>query len=241
MGRKVLTCLLLLLPLVPGVCQSRADTSFLNAARNNAVALYEQALRSQSRIYNGSKYVAPEHTLEQHPFFSSVDWLVGAAFYDGEYFENIALMYDLQTGALITEHLPSGHPIQLVREKVKYFSIGGHYFERIENDSVSNSLPRSGFYDILYQGETRVVARRQKLMREQIIASVIERSFDERTRHFLYKNGVYFPLKGKSSLLKVLADKKTELKRFIKQNRLRLSSDREVLFKSVAEFYDTLK
>jgi hypothetical protein len=145
MGRKVLTCLLFLLPATPGFSQSGADTSFSNVARKNAVALYEHALRSQSRLYNGSKYVAPNHTLEEHPFFSSDDWLVGAAFYDGEYFENIALMYDLHNGALITEHLPSGQPIQLVSEKLKYFSIGRHYFERIENDSVSNPLPRSGF------------------------------------------------------------------------------------------------
>ena len=240
MGKKIVVSLLVVLPVL-GVCQSGADTSFVTIARKNAVALYEQALGSQSRLYNGSRYFAPEHSLEEHPFFYSEDWLIGAAFYDGEYFENIALMYDLHKSVLITEHGPSGHPIQLVPGRLQHFSIAGHYFERIENDSVSNSLPQSGFYNILYPGETRVIARRQKLLREQISGSNVETFFDERTRYFVYKNGVYFPIKNKASLMKVLGDKKSELKRFIKQNKVRFSLDREVLFKSVAEFYDSRK
>lgn len=241
MGRKLLIWLLIILPVVPGASQPGMDTSFVAAALKNTVALYDEALGSQSRLYNGARYVAPEYSLEEHPFYHSDDWLVGAALYDGEYFENIALMYDIQSGTLITEHLPSGHPIRLVKGKLQNFTIAGHYFERIENDAVSNSLPQTGFYDILYAGETRVIARRQKLVREQISAAQIERFYDERTRWFILRNGVYFPLRNKTSLLKVLADKKTELKRFIRKDRDRFSIDREALFKSVAEFYDSLK
>ena len=233
-------CLLLLIPFW-SVAQQGADTSFLTRAKENTVMLHHRALGVQSRLYNGSKYLAPDHTLDEHPFFASEDWVTGSVFYDGEYFEDIPLMYDLYSGALVTEHVPSGHPIQLVRTKLKQFSIGKHYFERIENESVSNSLPQSGFYEVLYAGETKVIARRQKLLREEINAQVIDRFFDERNRYFVQKNGVFFPVKNKTSLLKALSNRKTELKRYIKENRARFWPDRELLFKSVAEYYDTLK
>lgn len=240
MGRTLRLSLLLLYA-TPAVCQSTADTAFIARAKEHLISIHSQALGAQSRLYNGSKYAAPQHTLEEHPFFESDDWLTGAAFYDGEYFGDIPLMYDCYNEALITEHGPSGHPIQLVRTKLKYFSIAGHSFERIENESVSNSLPRTGFYDVLHPGNTKLIARRQKLLREEIEASLIERYFDVRNRYYLYRNGVYLPVKNKSTIIRILSDRKTELKRFIKQNHLRFSVDRELLLKSTAEYYDTLQ
>jgi len=220
--------------------QTVQDTAFLSVAKQNTFEVYQQALRAQARLYNGSRYVAPQHTLEEHPFFMSEDWITGSVFYDGEYFQEVPLMYDLSSSVLITEHYPSGHPIQLVGAKLDHFSVAGHHFEKIENESVANSLPQTGFYDVLYAGETKLVARRLKFMREQIVSTTVERSFEEKNRYFIFKNGVFFPVKSRASVLKVMGDKKPEMKRFLNQNRLLLSQDRELLMKRMAEYYDTL-
>ena len=241
MGRKSFICILLLISGPTAFSQPAKDTTFITVAVQNAVKLYRNALGAQARLYNGSKYDAPDHTLEQHPYFFSEDWLEGDVFYDGEYFAKIPIMFDLHNRQLITEHHPSGHAIQLVPEKLLRFSIAGHFFEKIENEAVANSLPRTGYYDILYSGETKVVAQREKMLREQIENTEIERFFEEKNRYFIFKNGVFNPVKSKSSVLKLLADKKPDLRKFLKQQRVSFSADRELAMKRLAEYYDTLK
>jgi hypothetical protein len=233
--------ILLFLSCTYGRPQSRTDTTFLISAKENALQLHQQALRSQARLYNGSKYRAPQQTFEEHPNLASEDWITGSVFYDGELFQDVSLIYDVTTDVLVTDHFPSGHPIQLISDKIDYFTLGNRLFERIGVESVNNSLPRTGFYEILYDGATKVVALRQKLRREKIESTRVFVLYESRDRYFLFRNGVFFPVKSKSSILKLLEDRKQELKRFIKQRNLLISSNRELTLKSLAEYYDTLQ
>lgn len=241
MKHKIVIGLFLLAPCAFSVAQPGQAIAFLPEAKQNVINRYQQTLGAQARLYNGSKYRAPQHTLEEHPYFASEDWVMGSVYYDGERFDDVPLMYDLFQGVLVTEHYPSGHPIQLVYGKLQRFSIAGHNFEKIENETVGNSLPRSGFYDILYPGPTRVVARRQKQKREEIDAGGMERTYDERNRYYIFKNGVFFQVKSKSSVRKLMTDKKQEIKRYLKQHRAPFSLDRESMLKKTAEYYDSLK
>lgn len=238
---KILIGLFLLAPGGFSLAQPGPDVAFLAAAKQHAINRYNQALAAQARLYNGSKYRAPEHTLEEHPYFFSEDWVMGTVHYDGDVFEDVPLMYDLFQGVLVTEHYPSGHPIQLVYGKLQRFSIAGHTFEKIEKETVGNSLPASGFYDVLYAGPTRVVARRQKQKHEEITANEIERSYEERNRFFMYRNGVFFQVKSKHSVRKLMADKKQEVRRFLKLHKTSFSTDRENMLKMTAEYYDSLR
>lgn len=241
MATRKFLCLLMLFSSTIAFTQGQRDTAFLAAAKNNALAEYAAALRTQARLYNGSKYLAPEHSLEEHPYFISPDWINGSVHYDGEYFEDVPLMYDLYNQVLIAEHRASGNPIRLVEEKLKHFTLEDHYFERIINDSVGNSLPATGLYEVLYNGPTRILARRQQLLREQIINTEIETSYDEKSRYFLLVNGRFFPVKGLASALKLLADRKNDIKRFLRQKKLKFSDNRELALKSIAGYYDQMR
>lgn len=221
--------------------QTQTDTAFVSISKRNATALYWKALKTQARLYNGSRYVPPTQTFEEHPYFLSEDWITGALWYDGEYFTEVPLMYDLSSDALITEHYPSGQSIQLVRGKLESFSVAGHYFEKIENESVSNSLPGTGFYDVLYRGETKVVAARQKVLHKKIEVGEVTITYQERNKYFILRNGVFFPVRSKASVLKLMDDRKPELKKFMKKQKLVFEDDRELMLRGLAEHYDKLK
>lgn len=239
MIRKILLGLILLGSTLSAFPQPGEDSTFLATSISNTISRYKEAIGVQARLYNGSKYKAPPHTIDEHPYFISEDWLTGSVFYDGEYFQLVPLMFDLYNAQLITEHLSSGHPIQLVPEKLRSFTIAGHDFEKIENEAVG--LPEKGFYDILYPGETKVIARRKKYMREKIESTTIDRKYDERNRYYILKNGIFAPVKTKGSVLKLLADKKPELKKFLKRQTGAFSDDREQYLKDIAAYYDTLR
>jgi hypothetical protein len=220
--------------------QAGQDTTFLASAVKKTIAAYQNGIGAQARLYNGSKYAEPEHTFEQHPYFLSIDWLPGDIVYDGESFENVSLMLDLNSGQLITEHYSNGQSLQLVQEKVHSFRIAGHLFENIENDSVGNSLPGSGYYEILYGGKTSVAVKRQKLLHEEIENASIEITFEEKNRYYIFKDSVFNQIKSKASLIKLLGDKKQQIKKLLRQKKLRMRDNREVIYKSVAEYYDGL-
>lgn len=217
------------------------DTAFVNMAIKNTINVYKEATRGQAALYNGSKYLPPRQTFEEHPYFQSEDWLMGDVHYDGELFEQVPLMYDLYNfnSKLITEHASTGHAIELVPEKLTFFSIGGHRFEYIEADSASDL--KTGFYDIIYNGFTTVIAKREKIFHERLSLSSIDISYREKIRYFVRKNGNFYPFRNKASMLKILRDRKKELKRFVKQQGALFFQNKESGFRNMATFYDTLK
>ena len=221
--------------------QTEEDTAFVTTAQANTRMLYNKLLGGQSRLFNGSRYVPPKQTFEQHPYFLSEDWITGSLFYDGEYFHDVPLMYDLASDVLITEHFPSGHPIRLVPEKLDHFSVDNHFFEKIINDSVSGTLPGTGFYEVLYQGESKVVASRSKFLREKIEGTVVTITYEEKNRYFILRNGVFFPVRSKGSVLKLMDDRRQELKKYLKQKKIVFSDNRERALKTLAEHYDNLR
>jgi hypothetical protein len=232
-----------LLSLAASICafpQPGQDTTFLAAAVKTTTGYYQKGIGAQARLYNGSKYVAPENSFEEHPYFMSIDWLPGDVVYDGEQFKNVSLMLDLNNGQLITEHYSNGQPLQLIQEKVQSFNIAGHHFQNIENDSVGNSLPGSGYYEVLYDGKSRVVVKRQKLLHEEIENTTIEITFEERNRYYIFRNDIFQPIRSKASVLKVLGEKKQQLKKYLRQKKIRTRDNRELFYTSLAEYYDSL-
>lgn len=221
--------------------QAQSDTAFVSISKMNTIARHRDALGAQAGIYNGSLYVPPKQTFDQHPYFLSEDWITGTLWYDGEYFSEVPIMYDLSNDAVIAEHYPSGHAIQLVRAKLDRFSVAGHFFEMIENESASSSLPKTGFYEVLYKGETKVIAARKKFLREKIEVKEITITYEDQNRYFILLNGVFFPVRSKASVLKLMDDRRQELKKFLRQQKLVFGGNRELMIKGLAAQYDKLK
>jgi hypothetical protein len=214
------------------------DTTFLHEAVLNAVKQYETSLAEQSILYNGSEYAEPSRTENQyHPFFKSDDWLTGSVDYDGELFTDIPLMYDLTGDRLVTE-LPNATEVELITERLSAFTIDGHHFIKIKAEK--NGLLKSGFYEVLYEGERRVIAWHYKSNAEKIVDQSVKKYFDEKNRYFILNNGIYYSVNNRSSFLKILSDQKTELKKFMKKNKLSFDKREETLA-ALAAYYDTLK
>jgi hypothetical protein len=231
---SLLACFLFLQQAYP---QAR-DTAFLADAVRNSVAQYTKSMHGQANLYNGSEYREPRRTNDQHPYFVSEDWLEGSVLYDGDWYEHVPLQYDITRDVVITEMYTSGNPMALVDAKVGGFSIDGHMFRKLIRDTL-NALPETGFYDILYDGKTRVIARRQKSTQERIENLTVAISFEERNRYFILQNGYYHAVKSKRSVLNVLKSRQSDLKKYLRASGVKFGNDRETALRKMAEFYDT--
>lgn len=217
--------------------QLSSDTSFLQAAVKNNIKLYKNAMQGQTALYNGSQYKQPRQTGEPHPFFESEDWVYGKVSYDKQKYDSVPLLYDITSDKVITENYYNGTEMVLVHEKLNQFEISGHNFIKLNHQS----LPKNGFYELIYDGPSKVIARQQKIIREKIVSQAIDIDFDPKTRYFIYKNGSYFSVNGKASALKIFGDEKVALKQFINKNKIRFKSSMATALKEIAKQYDTLK
>ncbi len=238
---------LTLLAIVFGIFDSSGqsaikDSTFLDKAEANALVQYSRIMRYQALIFNGSEYQEFDGNLEQHPYFQSEYLEAGTIRYDGELYPAIPLFYDLTTDELIIEHYDQkGYQVlvKLRQDRVQSFEVFGHSFQRLSGDSL-NSI-KTGFYDVLYDGDVKLFARRRKVKHEELTTNQLIVEFNEKTAYYLWKGGRYYPVKSKRSILKVLKDKKKLLNQFSSKSNLDYHLRKEASFVELIRQYDKIK
>jgi hypothetical protein len=216
------------------------DSALLVSAVKNARAIYTHSLGIGSHLLNGVQYkeynAHPDD--EGHPYFVSDDWVEGTVHYNGDVYEGVGILYDLVKEKIIIEHPFAGIKLELISEKIKYVELPGHRIVRLVADTIKNSPIRTGFYDLLYDGSTKFYVKRQKTQKEEIVGHEIQVKFSEKDHLFIYKKGLYIPVRSRSSLLDILGDRKTEVRKYIRKNKIRFRKGREKAISRVVSFYD---
>jgi hypothetical protein len=228
----------LLFAVVPCVGQqSLPDTAFLSSARKSQIDLYASLIKGQTRLNNGSEYRDYLARNDEHPYFGIDDWAYGTIVYDDEFYENVAMFYDLSRDKIITEHSLNGAKLELISEKIQRFTMSKHTFVRLYPDKAK--VITEGFYELLYDGKTKVYARREKFLQQNVGSNTIVLTFEQKDKLYIFKDGIYYPVKSKDSVIEVFADKKQEIKAFMKKSGTKFKSDRESAIAGLASFYDT--
>jgi len=215
------------------------DTSFFLVSIHNAISQYESAVDRQRLFYNGSSYAQPESSGDSHPFFPSEDYIDATIQYDGNTFYRVPVLFDINSHLLITDS-PNGSQFVINPHKLEYFSIQDRYFKFFTNGDAASSLPSSAFYEILYHGNTRLLALYDKNIQEKITGREIEIYFEERTRYFVLKNERYYSVRNKHSILKLFSNQKQALKSLIRKENINFKADKAQALAHVAELYDSL-
>jgi hypothetical protein len=211
-----------------------SDTAFVSAGREHAKSFYINTMKDQNQLFNGGGYLDYRPLKDEHPYYISEDWITGSIQYDNEQYDDVSLLYNIYTDDIITEQSSSAIMIKLIRDNVQRFSIDGHQFVMIkESEGLS-----TGFYDQLSNGKVKLYAKRIKDFQETISGYELQRIFIKKNRYYLYKDGHYYSIRSKKSILTVLGDRKRELTQFIHQNHIRIRQNREIAFIKLAEYYN---
>jgi hypothetical protein len=238
----LLACLFLLFCKTESVAQTEVDSLFYKMAVNNAVAVYQKTVKEQSRLLNGIQYASFPPTTKEggHPFFDSPTLRKGSILYDKVVYDDILLLYDEVAGVLVYQD--SLHRLQLHKELVSQFSISDNHFIRLMRDSLKTNLLNTGFYQVLYDGKTRVLKQEIKTVSDDIvsIAVGVVRSFKAKTTYFIQKNKTYYAVKKENDVLDAFKDRESEVRQFIKNQKLSFKDKGDVFLLKVAVFYDQL-
>ncbi|WP_162428840.1 hypothetical protein [Pontibacter pudoricolor] len=217
------------------------DTGFVKQSVKGAVLAYRNAVGSQAHLYNGPEYfVMVKPYVKGHQFFEDKSFKKGAVLYDGAWFYEVPMTYDVAIDEVVIAHAGGGYSQMLVKPKVQEFVLSGHTFVHLNADSVAGTRLQAGFYDLMYDGSVKMLVRRKKELQEKTTSDGLEGSFREIDTYYLWKNGKYYEVGSKHSVLKALGGEKKLLNKFARTNNLRFKKQREEAIYKITQYYDTL-
>jgi hypothetical protein len=215
---------------------SVADSAISKTAYNNAVGIFHKYTDKQARLYNGFLHLGYSHKIEGTAYYPDNAWHKGSLIYDGIFFADVNMMYDVYKDELIIQHF---HRLMMVLhgEKVKEFTIDIGKFVRVVRDSLRNVPLSTGFYQELYKGKITLLAKRQKLLEERI-TDVLEQEFIPKNFYYLYRNNTWHTVKSYKDLLGVLKERSKEIRQHLKKNKVKYRKERERALIMAVQYFD---
>jgi hypothetical protein len=228
-----------------------------SAANGQFGMLFASAVRAglgpDSRLYNGHEYVRNGTNAKGSPYFDMDSLQTATLTYDGVFYREIGLEYDLVTDEVIIRNFSGNALISLIRGKISDFTIGVHVFRYIAPDKTTAAQPPTGvqppagvqpptgFYEELYSaGTLTLLARREKKLTFPS-SNDVQPKYDQTNAYFLRIDHRFYKIDSKSSLLETLKDKAAPLKKYIRQNKIRFKRHLENALIQTIGYYMQIK
>ena len=226
----------------PAIAQTGQDSIFYQTAVANTISIYKKQLGDQSSFYNGSRYSPTGYVFRTgSPYFISDSFYMGSVVYDDILFDSVYLLYEDMRELLVSRN-KDDYPLQLINQRVSSFIISGHSFIRVIADSLHPGIPKTGYYEILYPGQSQLLKKTFKTIIEEpsVDENIVIRRIEETESYYIRIAGVYQRIKSKKELLALMHDHQKEIQKYIKKTNLNFSKNRENLLILTAEYYDQI-
>jgi hypothetical protein len=201
---------------------------------------YQQDTTKENQIlYNGKVWRNLYYHVKGDQFLFSNSYLPGSVAINGKTYNNLNINYDIYNDEIITPNV-KGTILQLNKEMVDSFTMvfedKTYRFINTLEDSLSGV---KGYMNELYKGESALYVKYKK----EIDPLAVDKKYDlfyQKHRIYFMKGGIYHQISGKNDLLKVLSDEKTQIKDFIKQNKIKIIKREPESYIPVIRYYDSL-
>ncbi|GAA4350978.1 hypothetical protein GCM10023185_09260 [Hymenobacter saemangeumensis] len=228
----------------PARGQSATPEPALAASVAALQARYDESFPGQPQLYSGTEYVDYSkryHARIGHQFFLDAAPLPGSVEYDGYRHRNVALAYDLVRDKLLLTQPGSPILLQLVSERVSRFDLAGHRFVQLLPDSTAASAMRPGYYEVLVDSASQVLAKRSKTMQQLLVNRNIDVKFSPADKLFVRRGDTYYPVSKKKAALHAFADRSKEMQQYVQEHKLSFRKDQlEASLVLLARHYNLL-
>jgi hypothetical protein len=236
---KILICCLFYVN-IAGAQELSNDSLNNSLDQSYPVKLYYTAIGENAHIYNGFEYMTPDRNIKGTPYFLSDGPSPSNLSYEDSYYKDFPVIYDMVRDLVVINRLGENFRISLISDKLVSFSLRKHDFIRVSQDSTKGVDLATGFYDRVYAGKSTVLVKRKKHLQETLIYSVASYEYIEEDFYFVKFGGKYVEVKNKASVLKLFNAKKSEIKSYLRKNKLRFKSDFEKTLTAASAYYDQL-
>jgi hypothetical protein len=211
-----------------------------NSPAYKAELSFNSAIKQQSRLYNGPAYPDYAPSVDGSANFQNATTFAnGVVVYQGFRFENVPLMYDIHQDKLVSL-LSRFSKYSFVSENVTEFYLNDHHFKYITVLDSTKSVIKSGFYDLIHDGKSKVYVRRTKSMQYSLENKLIRYYFIPKTTYYIERNEQYSTISGEGSFLNYFKDRKPELKKLLREKNIKFRKQPEAAMVLLASYYESL-
>jgi hypothetical protein len=207
-----------------------------------AVLLYQQNLGDHTAFFSGTAYPINKAEINGHPFFHSDKWQTGDIYIYGQVFFDIEMKLDIYKDALIlnqdSEHINQAIVINETSLKGAFFL--NRFFINIQTEEADRLQIKEGYYELAYQDKSTILIKHRKtIVREVKFGTELIEEFVNNTKYYAICNGKASLINSKKALINALSKHNKEVKRFIKDNRIKYSKRKLEEIIKIVRFYDS--
>ena len=214
-----------------------------NNSQNKIYETYDAIVSSgNTGLYNGTEFNDPFlNTDGTYRYLNGFDYSKGSVNYNGQYYSQVSLKYDLLEDNLLTrsDDNLSIFNVKLISEFVSSFSIYNHNFVRLENTNLS--FAGNGFFEIGYLGENlSLYIKRTKKKKDKPMNTGIQYRFSEDNYYVLKTNGVYNVVGKAKDVWKILPEMEEQIREFSKTYKSLSKSNPDSFMIKLVSYLDAL-
>ncbi|MFS2807934.1 AAA family ATPase [Parabacteroides distasonis] len=200
---------------------------------------YISSAAVQSVIYHGKEQLKYPTSIRNHPYLKSEEYVPGDLSFEGILYKGVKMRLDLYKNELLLFSPDNRYNIVLPGDRVDYAEFHGYHIFYRHPDERSGNLPE-GYYLRLHEGKCTVLGKWSCTLSKTIKDMQVDESFDQSVKYYIRKEGVYYTVRSKGSVLKVFKSKKKELARYIKRRKLDFRHAPEEAIVAVVRQYEQL-
>lgn len=219
-------------------CQAISQTTVGDSTTPTGTDSLSRASGSEAEnlpIYNGRFFYRYSPSIVGIGYFPSDEWQHGSVLYDGDWYHDISILYDVYKDEVIVLH-PRIVPLLIFRERIQEFKFSGLRFVRLSPDK--DKVIKTGFYQLYVDGPVTIYVRRVRLLKEEISGMQVVNRFETADRFYAMKDGVFYPIHKQNDLLELMKEKRPQVTQYLKQQKLRFKTNREDYIREAALFYN---
>jgi hypothetical protein len=203
------------------------------------VAGYLDAAAGQAVLFYGKEQEPYPVVASNHPYLKEERYVSGWLSYRGVTYTNVPLRMDLCRGELLVLS-PAAHNVRLTAREIDSAALHDCRIVYLPKDTLPES-PQPGLYFLLYDGGCRVFEKQTATLQQKTYMQTIEQYYDFSSAYYLLKEGVYYRIKNRNSLLKALGTHRKELEQHIRANKLDFRKDAGKMIVSTVETFEKIR
>jgi hypothetical protein len=200
----------------------------------------QNTIKENQVLYNGRIWRNLYYLVQGDQFLFSKEFLPGSLSINGKTFPNIFLKYDIFNDEILTP-IDSGKILQLNKELVDSFSVIfqdiKYRFTKLTEDPQKRF---KSFVNVIYEGKSALYVKYNKKIDRSSIEAKADNFYQTSLIYFV-KDKIVYTIFKKHDLYTILQEDKSQIRDFIKKNKLRVSSKEPESFAQVIIYYDSLR
>ncbi len=175
-----------------------------------------------------------------YPYFGDQNWVKSTVSTKYESFRNVLVKYDIYQDALIMPlyRKDGTFPVVLNSQEVMSFTLNAYTFINLDNLTADCSHTYTGYYELIFDGRLKLVAKWQKLMSDE--DKMGGGKFDLVRTLFLIRDNNLYKLRRNSSLLKLFPDQKQAIRKYIREKQIYIDRSDDNRLKDLIKYIDQL-